>query len=118
MYKFDAAIIKQIVFVMEVKMKSKIYKTVNNQSTVGMNKLLSFLIIILFTGVLANSAIATTFTVTNTNNAGAGSLRQAILDANASPGADSITLTFPVFIVWALIAQYHRAMWIKSAPFR
>jgi hypothetical protein len=27
-----------------------------------------------------------TFTVTNTNDSGAGSLRQAILDANASPG--------------------------------
>ena len=31
-----------------------------------------------------------TFTVTNTNDAGAGSLRQAILDANAAPGADNI----------------------------
>ncbi|PYS60097.1 MAG: hypothetical protein DMF76_14750, partial [Acidobacteria bacterium] len=30
------------------------------------------------------------FTVINTNDAGAGSLRQAILDANASPGADVI----------------------------
>lgn len=30
------------------------------------------------------------FTVTNTNDEGAGSLRQAILDANASPGADAI----------------------------
>ena len=32
-----------------------------------------------------------TFTVTNTNDAGAGSLRQAIIDANAAPGADTIT---------------------------
>ncbi|MFQ3679189.1 MAG: right-handed parallel beta-helix repeat-containing protein [Pseudanabaenaceae cyanobacterium] len=31
-----------------------------------------------------------TFTVTNTNDAGAGSLRQAILDANAAAGADTI----------------------------
>jgi Ca2+-binding RTX toxin-like protein len=31
-----------------------------------------------------------TFTVTNTNDSGAGSLRQAILDANAAPGADEI----------------------------
>jgi trimeric autotransporter adhesin len=36
-------------------------------------------------GVLA------TFTVTNTNDSGAGSLRQAILDANAAGGADVIT---------------------------
>lgn len=32
----------------------------------------------------------TTFFVTNTNNFGAGSLRQAILDANAAAGADAI----------------------------
>ena len=31
-----------------------------------------------------------TFTVTNTNNSGAGSLRQAIIDANANAGADVI----------------------------
>ena len=37
-----------------------------------------------FKGVLA------TFSVTNTGDAGAGSLRQAILDANAAGGADSI----------------------------
>lgn len=33
---------------------------------------------------------AATFTVTNTNDSGAGSLRQAITDANASAGADQI----------------------------
>jgi hypothetical protein len=33
---------------------------------------------------------AGTFTVTNTNDSGAGSLRQAILDANAAAGADTI----------------------------
>ena len=33
---------------------------------------------------------AATFTVTSTANAGAGSLRQAVLDANAAAGADSI----------------------------
>ena len=33
---------------------------------------------------------AATFTVTNTGDSGVGSLRQAILDANASPGADTI----------------------------
>ncbi len=31
-----------------------------------------------------------TYTVTNTNDSGAGSLRQAILDANANAGADTI----------------------------
>ncbi len=35
--------------------------------------------------------LLSTFTVTNTNNSGAGSLRQAILDANALAGTDTIT---------------------------
>jgi hypothetical protein len=35
-------------------------------------------------------SIAATFTVSNTNDTGPGSLRQAILDANANPGADDI----------------------------
>jgi hypothetical protein len=36
------------------------------------------------------SAAALTFSVTNTSSSGAGSLAQAISDANASPGADII----------------------------
>ncbi len=36
------------------------------------------------------AALADTFTVTNTNDAGPGSLRQAVLDANANPGADEV----------------------------
>ena len=39
---------------------------------------------------VALTAAAMTFTVTKTNDSGAGSLRQAILDANANPGADTI----------------------------
>src|SRR5688572_25749678 len=38
-------------------------------------------------------AQAATFTVTNLDDAGAGSLRQAILDANAATGADAITFS-------------------------
>jgi hypothetical protein len=41
--------------------------------------------------VLASPAQAATFTVTVTNDSGAGSLRQAILDANAAAGEDTIT---------------------------
>jgi uncharacterized repeat protein (TIGR01451 family) len=41
---------------------------------------------------LAVVAPQATFTVTNTNDSGPGSLRQAILDANASPGLDLISL--------------------------
>jgi len=35
-------------------------------------------------------ATGSTFTVTNTNDSGAGSLRQALLDADANPGADTV----------------------------
>ncbi len=40
-------------------------------------------------------ALAATFTVTNTNDSGVGSLRQAILDADASAGADTIAFNIP-----------------------
>jgi hypothetical protein len=36
------------------------------------------------------ASVASTFTVTNTNNSGAGSLRQAIIDANSNPDVSSI----------------------------
>jgi Calx-beta domain len=38
---------------------------------------------------------ATTFTVINTNDSGPGSLRQAMLDANAAAGADTIVFNIP-----------------------
>jgi hypothetical protein len=38
---------------------------------------------------------AATFTVTNTNDSGAGSLRQAILNANAATGADTVRFAIP-----------------------
>ncbi len=41
----------------------------------------------------AHHAYAATFTVTNTNDSGAGSLRQAIVDANNNPGLDTITFS-------------------------
>ena len=41
-------------------------------------------------GIAGPALSASTFTVTNTNDSGAGSLRQAILDANASPGLDTV----------------------------
>ncbi len=42
------------------------------------------------------SAPANTYTVSNTNNSGGGSLRQAILDANSAAGADSIVFNLGV----------------------
>ncbi len=52
-----------------------------------MNKLFSSCCAIL---VFPIYAIGATFTVTNTSNSGAGSLRQAILDANSAPGSNAI----------------------------
>jgi hypothetical protein len=46
-------------------------------------------------GFAGSSLLAATFTVTNTNDSGAGSLRQAILDANANPGLDTIDFDIP-----------------------
>src|SRR5262245_60859199 len=43
----------------------------------------------------AAGAPAATFTVTTTNDSGAGSLRQAILDANANAGPDTIVFAIP-----------------------
>ncbi|HEX8219307.1 MAG TPA: hypothetical protein VF914_08850, partial [Chloroflexia bacterium] len=43
----------------------------------------------------APSAPSNSFSVTNTNDNGAGSLRQALLDANANPGPDTITFNIP-----------------------
>ena len=39
--------------------------------------------------------VAATFTVTNTDDSGPGSLRQAILDANSTAGADTIAFNIP-----------------------
>ena len=41
------------------------------------------------------AASSASFVVTNTNDSGAGSLRQAILDANANVGAETITFAIP-----------------------
>lgn len=43
----------------------------------------------------AQEASAATYTVTNSNSDGAGSLRQAILDANSHPGRDYIHFAIP-----------------------
>ncbi len=59
------------------------------------------------------SASAATFTVTNTNNTGVGSLRQAILDATAAAGSDTIvfdaSFSTPRNIVLASIIVYNPA---------
>src|SRR5207245_7441898 len=44
---------------------------------------------------LSTGALANTFTVTNTNDTGTGSLRQAITDANNQSGLDTIDFNIP-----------------------
>lgn len=52
--------------------------------------------LLLAAALLAPAATgAATFSVTNTANGGTGSLRQAILDANAAAGADTIEFSIP-----------------------
>ena len=52
-------------------------------------------IISLIFATLVSTASAAVFTVTNLGDNGAGSLRQAILDANVNPGADTINFNLP-----------------------
>src|SRR5687767_14718872 len=52
--------------------------------------ILMALSLVLLTHQFSLAAPASTLLVTNTNDSGAGSFRQAILDANAIPGADVI----------------------------
>jgi len=52
-------------------------------------------IAILAAGLLPSAAWASTFSVTSAADAGPGTLRQAILDANAHPGGDSVRFNLP-----------------------
>ena len=54
------------------------------------------IILFCFVALLGVRAQAATFTVTNTHDTGAGSLRQAILDANANGGAVTDTIGFNI----------------------
>src|ERR1043166_1863553 len=44
---------------------------------------------------VSGAAMAAQFTVVNSNDSGAGSLRQALHDANLAPGLDTITFAIP-----------------------
>ena len=52
-------------------------------------------IAIAFFALFTVPALAATFTVINTNDTGAGSFRQALLDANAAAGLDTIAFNIP-----------------------
>jgi len=55
----------------------------------------SALALLLALGAASRPARADTFTVTNTADSGAGSLAQAVTDANDTPGADTIVFAIP-----------------------
>ncbi|MDQ4121298.1 MAG: carboxypeptidase-like regulatory domain-containing protein [Acidobacteriota bacterium] len=57
--------------------------------------LFGLIIYLLIPDQITPRAQAATFTVTNTNDSGAGSLRQAITDANNTAGADVINFNIP-----------------------
>jgi hypothetical protein len=59
------------------------------------NRIRLFAISAVLSLALGVAASAATFTVTNTDDSGPGSLRQAILDANANPGLDTIAFNIP-----------------------
>jgi hypothetical protein len=61
--------------------------SVLNRALLGLSLIVTSLLMLFW---LASPAQATTFTVTNLNDSGAGSLRQAITDAESSSGADTI----------------------------
>jgi hypothetical protein len=55
----------------------------------------SALFTVLLAGLGGRAVVAATFTVTNTGDSGAGSLRQAMTDANTSAGPDTIAFDIP-----------------------
>jgi uncharacterized repeat protein (TIGR01451 family) len=57
-----------------------------------MKKLFTTITVLL---LISQTILAANFTVTNVNNSGQGSFRQAILDANAASGADNILFAIP-----------------------
>jgi len=65
----------------------------NKKGKIGFRKMRSMIILFILTTFFSFRINAATFTVTNLNDAGAGSLRQAILDANSNAGADVINFS-------------------------
>jgi parallel beta-helix repeat protein len=70
-----------------------------------MNKKVNFttsrivlILVLLLAGqtIITRTAQATTYTVTNTNDSGAGSLRQSIIDSNNNPNPDIIAFNIPL----------------------
>jgi len=67
--------------------------------------ILTLLVVAALVVVPLRARAAVTFTVTTTADSGAGSLRQAILDANASAGADLINFSIPAAGVHTIVVS-------------
>lgn len=72
-----------------------------------------FAAFVLATAILAAPAAAATYTVTNTADTGAGSLRQAIADANGTPGVPD-TIAFNIRVS----TRSHRLRRCRRSPTR
>ena len=60
---------------------------------------------------LGDNASAATFVVDNANTTGTGTLHQAVLDANASPGTDTITFNIAALHHSRLIPSLASILW-------
>jgi hypothetical protein len=65
-----------------------------------------FLIVLTAAIFYTNSSWAATFNVTNNNDSGAGSLRQAILNANSTPGQDRIEFPNATYYIQITSSQF------------
>jgi predicted outer membrane repeat protein len=80
-----------------------------------MKKIWVFFMVVLLAVLSASPLVGATITVTNTNNDGAGSLRQAIVDANAS-GGDTIdfSLAYPATIALTSALTVRKSLTISG----
>ncbi len=87
----------------EIRIKAKL-----NQSKpvkTGAYRPLALAIALAFSGTLPFVSQAATFTVSNTDDSGSGSLRQAVIDANGSTGVDTIDFSIPAGSTITLLSE-------------
>ncbi len=80
-------------------------KTSRPKSAFQIVTLLSLLVSLISGAIFTTPARALTLTVTNTNNSGAGSLRQALLDANNSDVIDATGISGTITLVSELVVN-------------
>lgn len=73
----------------------------------SLNLFSSFLLTILFFASFSFDVNAVTFTVTNTNNAGLGSFRKAVIDAGLNTSSTSHTINFSDSLIGSTIIVFN-----------